>query len=265
MREFLVKVAKEITSFLYEEKDKQGIDRIIGKHENDVTRVIDKKSEELIFDRLSNSGYKFMFVSEESGVVSKGDYEYIAVIDPLDGSTNYLSGIPWSSVSIAVYSKNDKGLLSSEFGVIGNVFTNKIYSYDTKYAYVNENPIYDKPKPPDKLILLSYFSRSKLPFIKNFLDSINTEYKIRSLGSASLDMILVCTGKATMYFDVRGKLRNVDVAASSNFCKRLGITSVNLKLEELKIGINNVEHIPEIVTSIDQNLLQLFSHSLQKA
>ncbi|BFH73616.1 extragenic suppressor protein suhB [Sulfurisphaera javensis] len=265
MREVLTKIAREVISFLYEEKDKQGIDKIIGKHENDVTRVIDKKSEELIFDRLEHSGYKFMFVSEEAGVINKGNYEYIAVIDPLDGSTNYLSGIPWSSVSIAIYRREENNLLSSLSGVVGNIFTNKIYSYDDNFAYIDELKVSEKIKPPEKLLLLAYFSRSKLPLIKNFLDKLNADYKIRSLGSASLDMILVCTGKASMYFDVRGKLRNVDIAASSNFCKRLGIIPLNSKLEELKVGIKNVEQIQEVILSSDQNLLNLMSQTLQKA
>jgi len=262
MRENLVKVAKEIMSFLYEEKDKSGIGKIIGKHGNDVTRVIDKESEELIFDRLSHLGYKFMFVSEESGVVSNGNYDYIAVIDPLDGSTNYIQGIPWSSVSIAVYKKDSSDMLSSVAGVVGSIFTKKVYSYDEANSYIDDEVV-SQVLPPEKLILLAYFSRSKLLYIKNFLDGITREYKIRSLGSASLDMILVCSGKASMYFDVRGKLRNVDIASSSNFCKRLGIKTVNSRLEELKIGIRKVEEINEAIVSSDQSLLQLFARSLQ--
>lgn len=264
MMEELIKVAKEVMDFLYEERDKQGIGRVIGKHGNDVTRVIDKKSEELIFDRLSNIGYKFMFVSEESGTVSNGDYEYIAVIDPLDGSTNYIQGIPWSSVSIAVYKRYSDDMLSSIAGVVGSIFTKKIYSYDEAYSYVDGEIVKDI-SPPDKLIILAYFSRSKLLFIKNFLDEIKTEYKIRSLGSASLDMILVCTGKATIYFDVRGKLRNVDIASSSNFCKRVGIKPVNSKNEELNVGISKVEEISEAIVSSDQKLFHLLSQSLLKA
>ncbi|QIW23413.1 D-fructose 1,6-bisphosphatase [Sulfolobus sp. S-194] len=264
MREVLIKITKEIISFLYEEKDKQGIDKIIGKHGNDVTRVIDKKSEELIFDRLNHSGYKFMFVSEESGVVNKENYEYIAIIDPLDGSTNYLNGIPWSSVSIAVYKKGEKDILSSFTGVVGNIFTKKIYSYDENFSYVDDERI-TTLNPPDKLLIIAYFSRSRLLSVKNFLDSLNVDYKIRSLGSASLDMILVCTGKASIYFDIRGKLRNVDVAASSNFCKKLEIIPRNSRLEEIRVGIEKVEQIQEIILSSDQNLLSSLALSLQKA
>jgi len=264
MREELVRVVREVISFLYEEKDKSDVGKIIGKHGNDVTRVIDKKSEELIFDRLFHLGYKFMFVSEESGVVSNGDYEYIAVIDPLDGSTNYVQGIPWSAVSIAVYKKDSNDMLSSIAGVVGNIFTKKIYSYDETKSYVDDE-VLSHVSPPDRLIFLAYFSRSKLISIKNFLDKLDKDYKIRSLGSASLDMILVCSGKASMYFDVRGKLRNVDIAASSNFCKKLGIRTVDSRLEELKIGIRKVEEVKEAIVSLDQNLLQLFAHSLQMA
>ena len=264
MREELVRITKEIISFLYEEKDKSDIDKIIGKHDNDVTRVIDKKSEELIFDRLSNLGYKFMFVSEESGIVSKGDYEYIAVIDPLDGSTNYIYGIPWSAVSIAVYKKDSNDMLSSIAGAVGNIFTKKIYSYDELNSYIDDK-IFSQVSPPDRPIILAYFSTSKLPYLKNFFEGIKRDYKVRSLGSASLDIILVCSGKATMYLDVRGELRNVDIAASSNFCKRLRIKTVNSRLEELEIGIRKVETIKEAIVSPDQNLLQLFARSLQTA
>mgnify|MGYP001772524439 CR=1 FL=1 len=262
-REEVERVAIEAAKFLYEHREDEGISKVIGFHGNDTTRVIDKKSEEYIFSLLKSTGYKFLLVSEESGTIfSDSNYDYIAIIDPLDGSTNYISGIPWSSVSIAIYKRGEEDLLNSITGAVANVFTSQIYSYDEKNAYINGKVI-EKVTPPDKILLLAYFSRSKLIQVKEFLDKLDS-YKIRSLGSASLDMILVCTGKATMFFDVRGKLRNVDIAASSNFCERVGIQVYNSKLQKIRSSLTKVSVIEDVIVSLDQNLLHYLSSALQK-
>ena len=262
MREELVKIGIEVAKFLREQRDKADISKIIAVHDNDVTRKIDKESEDYIFDLLRKTGYKFKFISEESGTVEESGYEYKAIIDPIDGSTNFISGIPWSSVSIAVYRSNENNLLSSVAGVITNIFTLDTYSYDENYSYLNDKRIYEVKKP-EKTLILAYFSRSKFEAVKEFLSHLK-EYKIRSLGSASLDMVLVCLGKATMFFDIRGKLRNVDVAASSNFCSRLGIVPQNGKLENIKADLEKVSVLSEVIVSLDPNLSYHLSSALQR-
>ncbi|AHC51269.1 inositol-1-monophosphatase [Sulfolobus acidocaldarius SUSAZ] len=265
-KEDVEKVASEASKYIYEERENKDVDRVINVHGNDVTRIIDKKSEDFIVDRLKSLGYNMLIVTEESGVIDiyGKNYDYIAIVDPLDGSTNFVSGIPWSSVSIAIYNREEEDILSSNVGAVSSIFTPYTFSYDEESAYINGVKT-AQIKKPEKILLLAYFSRSKLPNLKSFFEKIGQGYKIRSLGSASLDMILVCTGRATMFFDIRGKLRNVDIAASSNFCSRLGVIPYDVGLRKIKSSLTEVSVVKDLVISLDESLLRSFSLALQTA
>ncbi len=253
----LRKIGEEATKYLRELHEKKGIDEIIGYHQGDTTRRVDKFSEQYIFDLLDHSGYKFSFVSEESGSVFKENYDYIAIIDPLDGSTNYITGIPWSSVSIAVYKKISEENFIPYAGIVAEVFGNNIYSYDENGAYINNTKI-DRKNPSNKIIL-PYYNKDKINEAYSIISKAGSGIKIRTLGSASLDMILVCSGKAYLYFDIRGKLRNVDIASSKGFCEKLGIKSIDLKGREINFSLKYVDVVPEIITTSDVELLKSFS------
>ncbi|EZQ10829.1 inositol monophosphatase [Candidatus Acidianus copahuensis] len=258
MRETIVKVGIEASKYVREMWEKKGVDKVIGYHDQDTTRVVDKLSEEYIFDLLEHSGFSFSFVSEESGRVFKGNYDYVVVIDPLDGSSNFISGIPWSSVSIAVFRKDEKDFLNSISGVIAEIFRDRIYSYDEKSSYLNEKLVERKEEVKSRIVL-AYYDKESMDDATKIFSKIKGGFKIRTLGSASLDMVLVCTGKALFYFDIKGKLRNVDIAASSNFCSRLGIDTVDIKGKRLNVSISDVEKVGNVMLSSDPALISQLS------
>lgn len=253
MLDFLNKLGEEATKYLLELNDKKGIDEIIGYHQGDTTRKVDKLSEDYIIDLLNHSGYSFSVISEESGANLREDAEYLAIIDPLDGSTNYINGIPWSSVSIAVFKRVDRNLYQDYSGVIAEVFEKKIYSYDTTAAYVNKVRIEKRASKSN--IVLAYFNKNQLNIVAKIFSKLNN-FKVRNLGAASLDIILVCTGRAYLYFDIREKLRNVDVAAATGFCNKLGISPVNLRGEKIEINFKEVSIVPQVVVTSDEKLLK---------
>ncbi|MEM3269081.1 MAG: inositol monophosphatase family protein [Saccharolobus sp.] len=252
----LIKIANEISRYINEIKVEKDLSKVIGFHSGDTTRLIDKKSEEYIFELFKNTGFKFRFVSEESGVVEEENYDYTAVIDPLDGSMNFVLDVPWYSVSVALYDNNGKEMLDSIAGFVVHIPSNTIYSYDEKSAYINGQVF--KPYESSYPIILTYFDKEvldKIVKIFSLLDNFH-EYKIRSLGSSSLDMILLCIGKAYMFLDLRGKIRNVDISASSNFCSRLNIIPIDLMGKKINTKIDNVYKIKEIIMSRDEKLLK---------
>ncbi|ARM75108.1 inositol monophosphatase family protein [Acidianus manzaensis] len=254
MLDFLNKVGEEASKYLFEIHDKKGIDEILGYHQGDTTRKADKLSEDYIFDLLSHSGYSFSFISEESEPKIKENSEYIAVIDPLDGSTNYITGIPWSSVSIAVFKKNNERKEYEQYaGVVAEVFGKNIYSYDHTGSYINKKKI--ERKNPINNIVLPYYNKTQLDIVGKIFSKL-TNFKIRNLGSSSLDMILVCTGRAYLYFDIREKLRNVDIAASSGFCRELGIEPIDLRGNKIKISLKEVSVVPEVIVTSDEKFLK---------
>ena len=67
----------------------------------------DKKSEKTIIQELLKSKKKYSFLTEESGKITSSDTNNIWIIDPIDGTTNYLHGIPHFAISIALKSNNE--------------------------------------------------------------------------------------------------------------------------------------------------------------
>ncbi|ACP44507.1 inositol monophosphatase [Sulfolobus islandicus Y.G.57.14] len=257
MIDLLNKIAISATKYLNEIKDEKDLDKVVGFHSGDTTRVIDKKSEEYIFQLLNDTGLKFKFVSEESGVIIPSNgYDYVALIDPLDGSNNFVLGVPWYSISVSIYGKSAKGLLDSLGGFVSHISIDKIYSYDISTAYVNGSPLkIEMIGNSPSNVVITYFDERGIDKTLKIL-SVLKGYKVRSFGSASLDMILTCMGKAGLYFDIRGKLRNVDIAASANFCKRLNSIPSTLNGKEISSGIDDIYKIDEIIMSRDQSLIK---------
>ena len=67
----------------------------------------DRKSEKIIIEELSKSKKKYSILSEETGKIINSDSENTWIIDPIDGTTNFLHGIPHFAISIALKSKNE--------------------------------------------------------------------------------------------------------------------------------------------------------------
>ena len=261
----LRKLVEEISSGVAQEIRKRfltkGVDEVIGYHGSDVTRRIDKLSEDMIINRFREKGFRATFVTEESGVLRDGN-DLIILVDPLDGSSNFVNGVPWSSVSIAIYESENKGLLESSAGTVANIFTGEVYSYDETTAYYNGTP-YKLPEKSRNVILF-YFNRAIAGVIPQLASDLDRDYKFRSYGSASLDMILVCTGRATLYADLRGKLRNVDIAASSNFCSRLGLKPIDLEGKPINyVKIDKVTEVREVIVSFYPELLRVLGSALR--
>lgn len=251
MRNILEKISAEATKYLREMSGREGIDRVLGTHGDDTTKVIDKLAEDFVLEKLNETGISMTYVTEETGTIRREGSEYVAVIDPLDGSTNFLNGITWAAVSISVYSSQGTPVA----GIVGEIFSGKTYSYDETGAYINGKRVESVPSPKQRIVL-PYFDRTKLREITQVLSSIEGNYKTRNLGAASLDMLLVCTGRAYLFLDVRNKLRNVDIASSLNFCEKVSIPPFNLEGDRISIDLNRVSVIKNVLVTPDSSLSQ---------
>ena len=97
----------------------------------------DKKVEKILIEELSKSKKNYSFITEESGYIKKNDKENIWVIDPIDGTTNFLHGVPHFAISLALQS-NDKVLV----GVIFDPIKNEIfYSEKDNGSFFNNHRI----------------------------------------------------------------------------------------------------------------------------
>ncbi|MCY0850424.1 inositol monophosphatase family protein [Sulfuracidifex metallicus] len=246
LRETLLDLSRNLFSYVNQIRVDPNSSKIVGYHSGDTSRIADREIETFIIDYFNKkTDLKIKFVTEESGVIDRSNSDYIAVIDPLDGSSNFVMGIPWYSVSIALYERGSESMRKSVAGIIMNLTTGKVYSYDKRRAYMDGSPALDTPR-----VVLAYYDIDQVDQAKEIMEKVEKPFKVRTLGSASLDMSLVCEGRASLYFDIRSKLRNVDIAASTNFCIKMGFSIINQEGKPLDSSIENVERIKDwVITS----------------
>ena len=107
------------------------------KGPSDFVSNADKKSEKIIIEELSKSRKKYSILSEEVGEINNSDTDNMWIIDPIDGTTNFLHGIPHFAISIALKSKNE--IIS---GLIFDPIKNEMfYAEKNNGAYFNNHRI----------------------------------------------------------------------------------------------------------------------------
>lgn len=166
-----------------------------NKNIRDLISEVDIISEKEIISTLKSKFKKHNFLAEESGLQNnKSDYTWI--IDPLDGTVNYVKGIKLCAISIALTYKKE-----TVVGVIYNPFLKELY-YSSKKggAYLNGDPIrVSKNKKLDSCLLISAFSskislKEKNKEYKNFGNLNNKSLGVLRIGSAALAMAMVAKG-----------------------------------------------------------------------
>jgi len=190
----------------------------------DVSKEFDVMAENIAVTNLRASGLgDFILVSEESGVTTYGSNpRWIIVLDPLDGSYNYEAGIPWSSVSIALAPyKADARVADIEVALVAEVCRDVVYSYVRGVGcFENNSPCRRLSKPPR--IVLGYFEDLHTYEVIPAYWSVRGKTKVRSLGSAALDLVYVGLSRVEGFIDIRARLRNVDVAAAIAIAESCG-------------------------------------------
>lgn len=188
--------------------------------ETNLVTEIDKKSEQTIINFINKKYPSHGILAEESG----GDYlnkEYVWIIDPLDGTTNFAHGLPIFSVSIGVQ-KNGKTIC----GAVYDVMQDKMYSSEIgSGSFCNERKL--KVSTNDNLgysVLVTGFpydiSANPHNAIEIFAAFLKTSRAVRRLGSAAIDMCYVADGVFDGFWEV--KLNPWDVCAGSLIVEEAG-------------------------------------------
>jgi fructose-1,6-bisphosphatase/inositol monophosphatase family enzyme len=186
-----------------------------------VTKYVDKIAEDVAVRYIERSKIKVNILSEEAGFIDRGG-KYTFVIDPIDGTRNAYRGIPFYSISIAV----GKSKISDvEYGIVKNIPTGDTFTAEKGHgAFYNKKRIV-VPDIPCKELL------SSLTLGKNFdrvTISLAKKDKVRSLGSASLEMCMVAIGALDFYVVGREYIRVVDIAASTLILREAGGIVTNI-------------------------------------
>jgi myo-inositol-1(or 4)-monophosphatase len=192
-----------------------------AKGDNDYVTRIDKEAEQAIIHKIKQSFPEHNFVGEEGGVVEGSDTDFKWVIDPLDGTTNFIKGIPHFCVSIALLHKGrlDQAVVFDP--IRGELFT----ASKGAGAQLNGFRIRaSKAKELNQTILATAFPFKNKESLAQYQEGFNKIFMqsgdIRRSGSAALDLAYVAAGRYDGYWE-RG-IKPWDIAAGELLVRESG-------------------------------------------
>ena len=180
--------------------------QVLKKGPRDFVTKTDKAVEKILIDELSKNKKNYSFLSEEVGKIENKDKENVWIIDPIDGTTNFLHGIPHFAICIALKSK--KEIIS---GLIFDPIKDEIfYAEKNKGAYLNNQRLrVSKKNLIDECLFSSNHEGVKF-------SNLNMRYS----GCAALDLAYVASGRLDGFF--HNKINIWDVAAGALLVEEAG-------------------------------------------
>ena len=176
------------------------------KGPKDFVTKTDKHVEKIIIEELSKIKKNYSFLSEEVGKINNKDKENIWIIDPIDGTTNFLHGIPHFAISIALKSH---GQIVS--GLIFDPIKDEMYySEKNKGAFLNNQ----------RLRVSKKSSLDDCLFSSNHEGVKFSDFNMRYSGCAALDLAYVASGRLDGFF--HNKINIWDVAAGALLVEEAG-------------------------------------------
>lgn len=218
----VIEICQEVGEFISTEGASFDRTRIEQKHVfNNLVSYVDKEAEKKLVTTLRKLFPEAGFITEEGTVEQSKQHEYNWIIDPLDGTTNFLHGFPIYAISIGL-TRNDQTVL----GVIYDICQKECYhAIENSPAFCDDRIITVSAINSLSESLLAtgfpYYHFDKrdlyLDIIKEFL---NGTHGIRRLGSAAIDLAYVACGKLEGFFEYN--LHPWDVAAGVLIVKQAG-------------------------------------------
>jgi myo-inositol-1(or 4)-monophosphatase len=250
----VVELSREVGMFIKMEEQQVSKQQIEEKSLNSLVSYVDKTAEEKIVSRLGELLPEAGFVAEE-GTSDKSGEVFNWIIDPLDGTTNFLHGIPVYSVSIALQ-QNAKIVI----GVVYEVNRDEcFYSWQGGAAYLNNEIMQVSPcKQLSESLLATgfpYYDYQRIEAYFALLKELSQKCRgIRRMGSAAVDLAYVACGRFESFFEY--SLHPWDVAAGAFLVQQAGG-----KVADFNWGDNWLEG-KEIISSaagMHQEMLSLLS------
>jgi myo-inositol-1(or 4)-monophosphatase len=207
----------------------------------DLMKPVDLAAETAIVDTLLGNDVSFTLISEESGIKKFGakPEDCFLTVDPIDGTTNLMHGLPFFASSMGVSNKPE----------LSNVYAGMVIdlAHDVTYtAFKGEGAYRNRKKmEPSKTTSLdeavvgidlnTFKSKAVFPKVATLIENIK---HIRHYGANALEICYVANGLTDAFIDLRGKIRTTDVAAGFLILKEAGgvVTisdnqTLNLKLD----------------------------------
>ncbi len=182
--------------------------QVSKKGPKDFVTKTDKRVEKILIDELSKTKKNFSFITEESGKILNKNKDVYWIIDPIDGTTNFLHGVPHFAISLALQIEDE-----IKIGIIYDPIKNEIfYAEKNNGSYINNSRV----RVSKKSNLDDCLFASNSEGIKSIYPKLN----LRNSGCAALDLAYVGCGRLDGYF--HNKINLWDVAAGKIIIEEAG-------------------------------------------
>lgn len=228
--------------------------KIHKKDNHDFVTQIDRAAEQVIVDELSQAYPDHAILGEEYGKSGNPDSDYQWIIDPLDGTTNFIHGNPQFAVSIAMRFKN-----TLEVAVVYDPLRQELFT-----AVRGEGALLDGKKirvaqarDLSEGLVGTGFPFRDFVYLDNYMDMFKKVVKntagVRRPGSAALDLAWLAAGRIDAFWEMN--LQSWDIAAGALLIKEAGgmigdINGGTLDLERGHIVAGNARTMPALLKMI---------------
>jgi myo-inositol-1(or 4)-monophosphatase len=211
-------------------KAAKGLKRDFGELENlqvlrkgpaDFVSKADRQSEEVLHAELAKARPGYSFKMEESGVVEGTDKTHVWHIDPLDGTTNFLHGVPQFAISVGLAREGEPVA-----GIVYNPITEEMFCAERgQGAFLNNRRIRVSGRTDIRESLVSlgipHIGRGDHPrFSREIMQVMAHAAGVRRMGAAALDLAYVAAGRFEIFYE--RKLSSWDICAGAAIVKEAG-------------------------------------------
>ena len=195
--------------------------QVSSKGPGDFVTSADKRTEKILINELQKAHPEYGIVSEETGIINKSNTKNRWIIDPIDGTMNFMNGVPQFAVSVGYEEENE-----IKCGVIFNPIMNEMFCAEKgNGAFLNNKRIRvsNKKKINESLIVTGGpkgSSKIKDKIFSEYINVSNNVSNVRKFGSAALDLAYVACGRFDGYW--QRELNYWDIAAGIVILKEAG-------------------------------------------
>ena len=195
--------------------------QVSSKGPGDFVTSADKRTEKILIQELQKAHPEYGIITEETGIINNSNTKNRWIIDPIDGTFNFMNGVPQFAISVGYEEENE-----IKCGVIFNPIMNEMfYAEKGNGAYLNNSRIRvsKKNKIEDALIVTGGpkgTSKIKDKIFSEYINVSNNVSNVRKFGSAALDMAYVACGRFDGYW--QRELNYWDIAAGIIIVKEAG-------------------------------------------
>ena len=195
--------------------------QVSSKGPGDFVTSADKRTEKILIEELQKAHPEYGIITEETGIINKSNTKNRWIIDPIDGTFNFMNGIPQFAISVGYEEENEM-----KCGVIFNPIMNEMFCAEKgNGAYLNNSRIRvsNKKKIKDCCIVTGGpkgASKIKEKIFSEYINVSNNVSNVRKFGSAALDVAYVACGRFDGYW--QRELNVWDIAAGVIILKEAG-------------------------------------------